>query len=79
MTDSRLDAYILECMGKEKLRLQEWRHLSNGRRVRYGAVVRTEIKELWESEESQGKIGKAHIYGVVTNKDDYYENSTISA
>ena len=48
-------------------------------RVRYGAVVRTHIGELWESEDSQNRIGERYIYGVITNEDDYNENSTLSA
>ena len=46
MTDSRLKTYIQQCTGQDKLCIEKWRRLSNGRRVRYGAVVRTEIREL---------------------------------
>ena len=70
MTDAKLDAYILECTPVEKQRLQEWRHRSRGMRFRYGAVVRTAIGELWESEDSKNKIGETYIYGVITNEDD---------
>ena len=76
MTDTKLDAYILGCKKEERERLQEWRHQSRGTRVRYGAVVRTRIEELWEDEEAQNRIGVRYIYGVITNEDDYDENDT---
>ena len=79
MTDTKLDAYILGCKKEERERLQEWRHQSRGTRVRYGAVVRTRIEELWEDEEAQNRIGVRYIYGVITNEDDYDENSTLSS
>ena len=47
--------------------------------MQYGAIVRTPIKELWENEESQGKIGVSHVYGIVPNRDDHDERSTLSA
>ena len=47
--------------------------------MQYGAIVRTPIKELWENEESQGKIGVSHVYGIVSNEDDHDERSTLSA
>ena len=47
-------------------------------RVRYGAVVRAPIEELWESKDSQNRIGETYIYGVITNEDDYNKNSILS-
>ena len=79
MTDSKIDAYILLCPEKERLRLAAWRSSSNGKRVKYGAVVRTKVEELWDNDETQKIIAAPFIYGIVYSEEDYHEPSTLSA
>ena len=79
MNNSKLDSYTLQCPEKEKLRLQEWRHVSNVRVVMYGAVVRTKIEELWEDEYTVSMIGERYIYGIISNQEEYDKASTLRA
>ena len=51
----------------------------NGRSIMYGTVVRTKIEELWENEETVSMIGENYIYGIISNKEDYDEASTLRA
>ena len=79
MTNSTLEAYILLCPTEERLRLAAWRTSSNGMRVKYGALVRTKLEELWDDEEMQRIIAVPYVYGIISHEEEYHPPSTLSA
>ena len=79
MSTSKLGTYIEQCPDDDKLRLQEWKHFSNGIRVVYGAVIRTKIEELWEDEETVSMIEENFIYGITSNEEEYDKASALRA
>ena len=79
MTDEKLDAYIASCPTHERLRLAGWRSSNDGKRVRYGDVVRTSVRTLLEDEVIIRIIKAPYIYGIVSHEEEYDEPSTLSA
>ena len=77
--DTKFKAYIAQCPHHERLRLAAWPSSNNGKRVKYGAVVRAPIEELFEDELMRRITNEPHIYGIATYEEEYDEQSTVSA
>ena len=77
-TDAKFDTYIASCPCHERLRLAAWCSSNNGRRITYGAIVRSPVAELFKDELMMKTIHKPYIYGIATNEEEYDETSTLS-